>query len=306
MLRGIDGTADLFLADLDRTQSVVEKARRQVSSGLKIERPSDAPDQLVTLLQLRAEIAQNDRIQVNLTQAKSVADTAESALEAAAKLMDTASTLATQGATSLSTAQDRASMAQELQGIQEQLVGLSRSSTLGSFVFSGDRAQEPAYELNLAAPTGVNRLLQAPSTQQTQDADGVPFVASRTAQDIFDHRNPDDSVATDNVFSAVNGLRVALLANDAAGIKASIDSLHAAADSLNVNLGFYGGVQNRISDSLNRASSSEVLQKSALSGIQDADLPAATIAMSLGQVQQQASLAAQAKMPKTSLFDFLA
>jgi len=239
MLRGIDGTADLFLADLDRTQSVVEKARRQVSSGLKIERPSDAPDQLVTLLQLRAAIAQNDRIQVNLTQAKSVADTDESALEAAAKLMDTASTLATQGATSLSTAQDRASMAQELQGIQEQLVGLSRSSTLGSFVFSGDRAQEPAYELNLAAPTGVNRLLQAPSTQQTQDADGVPFVASRTAQDIFDHRNPDDSVATDNVFAAVNGLRVALLANDAAGIKASIDSLHAAADSLNVNLGFY-------------------------------------------------------------------
>ena len=64
--------------------------------------------------------------------------------------------------------------------------------------------------VNLANANGVDRLITAPATRLIQDSNGVVFAVSKTAQDLFDHRNPDDSIAADNVFAAVNNLRVAL------------------------------------------------------------------------------------------------
>jgi flagellar hook-associated protein 3 FlgL len=237
---------------------------------------------------------------------KAEADAADTAVQNAVKLLEHVSSLATQGATSLTDANQRQNLAQEVEAVQEQLVALSRTSVGGRFIFSGDRDQEPAYTLDLSAPTGVDRLFTTAATQQIQDADGTSFTASRTAQDIFDHRNADDTPAADNVFAAVNTLRLALQNNDPDAIKGTIDTLHTVSDSLNAKLSYYGTVQNRISAALDRASKSAVQLKADLSSVQDTDLPAATVAMSQGQVQQEATLAAQAKMPKTSLFDFLA
>ena len=66
MIQNINGSAEQFLADLDRMQATTARAERQISSGLKVENPSDAPDQIREILQLRAEIQQHQQIQANL------------------------------------------------------------------------------------------------------------------------------------------------------------------------------------------------------------------------------------------------
>jgi flagellar hook-associated protein 3 FlgL len=287
-------------------QAQIDTASRQLSSGLKISQPSDAPDELSNLLRIRADLAKSTEIGKNLAQVKTQTDTAESSLETATQLLDRAAVLATQGSNTSQTAADRADSAQEVQGILAQLVGLSQTTVQGQFVFSGDQDQTPSYSLNLANANGVDRLTTPTSTRLAEDASGVTFPVAHTAQDIFDHRNPDDSLASDNVFAAVNSLRVSLLANDQPGIAAALSSLHQAGDYLSTQLSFYGSVQSRVQTATDFASKQQTQLQTNLSQVQDADAAQAALQLTQSSTQLNAALSAEAKLPRTSLFDYLA
>ena len=69
---------------------------------------------------------------------------------------------------------------------------------------------------------------------------------------------------------------------------------------------FYGAVQNRVDSAVDLSATLETQLKTELSGIQDADLTAAITDLNQASTQQQATLAAEKEMPRTSLFDFLA
>jgi flagellar hook-associated protein 3 FlgL len=305
MIQSLNPSAELFLANVDRIQSQINQAESEVSSGLKILRPSDAPNQLEGLMRLRADLARNTQVSTNLSEVKAETDTAEQSLSTATQLLDTVTSLGTQGANFTQTASSRQAMALQVQGILEQLVGLSNTTVQGRFVFSGDQDQSPSYDLNLANPNGVDRLLTTQATRQVTDASGVSFTVGLTAQNIFDHRNPDDTLAPDNVFAAVNSLRVALQSNDQAGITAALTSLSTAATYLNSQLSFYGSVQNRIQSAQSFAGQQNVQLQSALSQTQDADVTQAAVTLTQSQTQLQAAFSAQAARPRTSLFDFL-
>ncbi len=220
--------------------------------------------------------------------------------------MERVTSLASQGVNSTETASQRASIATEVTGILNQLVGLSQTSVQGRFVFSGDQDQSPQYQINLSNANGVDRLMTATATRQVQDASGVGFTLGQTAQNIFDHRNSDDSLAPDNVFAAVNSLRVALTNNDQAGIATALNSLHTASDYLGTQLAFYGSVQSRIADATDFSSKQQTQLQIDLSGVQDADVTQAALQLAQSTTQLQTALSAEAKIPRTSLFDFLA
>jgi len=93
---------------------------------------------------------------------------------------------------------------------------------------------------------GVVQVSTAQATRQIQDSLGSSFVVDRTAQQIFDDQNPPGTPAADNVFVAVNQLRVALEANDTTGLQNAEGALTQAGDYLNQQLGFYGAAQNRV------------------------------------------------------------
>src|SRR5229473_1186248 len=113
MITSLDPASELFLADTSRIQQTIADANRQVSSGKRISAASDAPDQVGSLLQLRAGEQHNRQIQSNLALARTNADSADSALSGAIKLMDSALTLANQGTNFTMDAASRQSLAQQ-------------------------------------------------------------------------------------------------------------------------------------------------------------------------------------------------
>jgi flagellar hook-associated protein 3 FlgL len=306
MIPTVSPSAQLFLADISNVQSQINTAERQVSSGLKISQPSDSPEQMEMLMQIRADLDRNTQVTNNLSVVKSETDPAEKALETATQLMDRATSLAAAGANSTETATSRAAMAQEVTSLLQQMVGLSQTQVLGRYVFSGDQASLASYQIDLAAPNGVDRLITPTATRQIVDASGVSFTVAHTAQDIFDHRNPDDSLAPDNVFAALNSLIVSLQNNDQAGITNATNTLHTASDYLNSQLSFYGSVQNRIQDAQTYSSNYQVQLQTNLSNVQDADITQAALQLSQSTTQMDAAMSAEAKIPRSSLFDFLA
>jgi flagellar hook-associated protein 3 FlgL len=305
MISNLSPSNEAFMANMDRVQRTVSDAILQTSSGKRVNVASDAPDEIDAILQLRTDEVHNSQIQSNLGVAQAEANAADTALTSATQLMDRATVLAAQGANFTVDATGRQSIAAEVQSLQEQMTALGNTTVQGRYIFGGDQDSTPPYAVDLTAANGVSRLTSSPATRQVENSTGGSFAVSQSAQDIFDSRNPDDTLASDNVFAALNNLRLGLLANDPAQITAAGASVQLASTHLNTAQAFYGTVESRITDATNYSASYDVQIKTELSQKQDADITAAALAITQGNTQIQAAFTMQAKMPHTTLFDFM-
>lgn len=305
MIRNLDPAAERFLVALERIQRTMDRASRQISSGLRVSAPSDAPDEIGDILKLLASLDRSEQLRTNLARAQSEIRTAQDALENAIKLVERARVLGSQGANSYQTAETRRILAGEIQGLFEELVTASQAMINGRYVFSGDRDDVPVYELDLSAPNGVARQFTPQATRQIRHPSGTAFSVSKTAQEIFDSRNPDDTPAPENVFAAVNNLRLALENNDQTGIEDALASLRLAGDHLNIQLSFYGLAQRKVESAVDFAKRLELQLKTELGHRRDADLTEAALELQRARTHQDAAYAGRSATPPRSLFDYL-
>src|SRR5580692_1041154 len=103
MISSLDPSDQIFLVGVNQIQQRISAANQQLTSGLKIQVASDAPDQIDNLLQLRADQSQNSQIASNLSLELTNAQGADGALSSAIQLMDSAASIASQGANSSQT-----------------------------------------------------------------------------------------------------------------------------------------------------------------------------------------------------------
>jgi flagellar hook-associated protein 3 FlgL len=305
MITGINPEGQNFINALTGIQAQLNTAQAQIASGLSVNQPSDAPDELSPILQLHAQISQNQTLQTNMNGSLTTINAAESALSNAVTLLQNASSIATQGTGLSQTADTRNTLAQNVQGLLQQMVADANTTVDGNYVFSGDQNQTQLYQLDPTSATGVDRLAIATNTNLVQLPGGVQISASLTANTIFDDRNPDDSVAPDNVFSALNGLITALQNNDTNGITASIASLQTASVYMNDQLAFYGTAQSQINAGLTSAQNDSVQLQTQLGNLQNANEATVITQLTQAQTQMQEALDAQARMPTTTLFNVL-
>src|ERR1044071_8911803 len=99
----LDPSSQHFLNLLDRIQARMSNAQKQISSGVRVNTPADAPDQISVLLQLHADIQLNSDLHTTLGRAKTEVDTGEQALSGAVDLMQQASVIASQATSPLQT-----------------------------------------------------------------------------------------------------------------------------------------------------------------------------------------------------------
>lgn len=306
MLTTLDPQAALFLANVARVQQRIAEANNQVSSGSRINVASDAPDQIGILLQLRANLQRNTQITSNLTLAQADANSADNALSSSIQLMDSAVSLAAQGATATMDATGRASIAQQIQAIQQQMVANSQTSVQGRYIFSGDHAGSPSYTWDATAANPAVKVLTPQATRLVEDPAGGSFTASKAAQEIFDHQDSaTNAPAADNVFNALNTLRLALQNNDTAGITNSMTLLKTASDHLNTMESYYGNVQNRIQNASQYASQYDVQLRTQISQTADTDVTSAALELTQANTQLQAAFQMRSQMPHTSLFTYM-
>jgi flagellar hook-associated protein 3 FlgL len=306
MISSLDGSSQLFLANVNQVQDHLAKVNREITSGKKINQASDAPDQVESLLQLRADEQHNQQIQSNLALAQTSAQSADDALAAAIQLMDRAVTLAAQGATSTTDTAGRQSLAQVVQALQSQMVAYSQTTVQGRYIFSGDSPQTAVYSYDSTGTNGVDQLATVSGTLLVEHPAGGSFLAAKTATEIFDQRNSDGTVAAGNVFAALSSLQTALANDDPASVTQAMDSLKAASEHLNSMQAFYGAVETRIQDAQTFAGQHDTQLQTQLSQKEDADVTGDTLDLNQSQIHLQAAFQMQASMPRKSLFDYLA
>ena len=305
MIQSLDPARVSFLADLDVLQQRITNDQIQLSSGFRINTAADSPSQDGDVVQLSSDVARAQQVQTNLQSYLGSVGTAQTTLQSAVSLLESIRSEGAQGASSTVDASTRSTLATQVEQQLSQLVDLSRATFAGNYIFSGDNQTAPQYQLDPTSPTGVDRNFQTQVSTEAQDINGITFVTGLTAQDIFDHRNADDSIASDNVFAAVNNLQQALAANDTTAINSALTALQPAADYLNQQLAFYGDVENRLNSSVTAAQQVQVQWQASLSQVRDADIAAVSTDMTSAETNQQAALAAEGQFPRETLFSFL-
>ena len=307
MFPNISGTTQQYLADLEKNQTQLQQLQAQISSGIAVQQPSDSPTAISAILQTQTAISNNQQIQTNLGSVTAEANTADSALQTAVQALESAISVAAQGAGFTVSAETRTTLAQQIAGIQQTLVGIAQTTVNGRYIFSGDQDNQAPYELDSTQSEGVQQLVTSSATRVIQSVDGTSFAVAKTAQQIFDARNPDSTPAAGNVFAAVQSLLTALTNNDTAGIAAASDSLKSADTYLNDQLAFYGEVENRVQAATSLAQKFQTQQQTELSQLQDTDIPTAATQLTELQNQQQAALEVEANVAQMkNLFSFLA
>jgi flagellar hook-associated protein 3 FlgL len=301
----IDPQSSLFLNTLGRLQDRIDRAQRQLSSGMRVELASDDPAAIVDLLDMRTTLQRDLQIRANLEQEKTEVDTAESVLRQAVELVEEAIALGAKGAGTLATPEQRTQFGDQVANLHERMVALSQTKVNDRYVFSGDSELVAQYAADPLGMGGVLRLHTAAATRRTPEPGGTYLVTGSTAQEIFDARNPDDTAATDNVFVALWSLATELRADNDAGIGAAIDSLKASNTRVNDYLSRYGSTQERLTRAIGISADDEVRDRAEISRLADADLAFAATELSQASLHENAAMAAQAGYRRESLFAYL-
>ncbi len=312
MVQGLSAADERFLIALQKTEDRAAKAEREISSGRRVSAASDAPDVVGPALALRARLEQTLQIQTNLTQIKAETDTAEQALGSAVNTLQQANTLGVQGATETQTPAQRQALAGQVAGFIRQMAALANTQSGGRFLFSGDADQVAAYSVD---DTGnVSAYDGAAATRAATHPNGTTFPVARSGQEIFEA--PGGSA-----FGAMADLKAALengptvpegdpeydsqYKAQTTAITDALDELARASTQINQQLAFYGTVQQNVANATNDAKNIEVNQRTQLSSLTDADITTDALELTQATTQRDAALAARAKLPANSLFDYL-
>ena len=235
-------------------------------------------------------------MQTNLSNASAEVNGADSSLQTVISILQKAQALTSQGANSGATAAQRADLAQQVAGLQSEIIAASQTQINGMFIFSGDQETGPQYQADPTASNGVQQLFSTSATRTITDTSGTAISVALTAQQIFDPRNPDQTPASGNTFTAINDLLTSLRNNDQAGITNAAGELNNANNYVNQQLTFYGEAESRIADATSLAQKFQTQQQADLSQLRDTDQAAAAVALNQEQVQEQASVSVESNI----------
>ncbi|HXE14597.1 MAG TPA: hypothetical protein VN633_20895 [Bryobacteraceae bacterium] len=301
MFNTVSTATNLFLANLSNLEQRLTTSQLQLTSGLRINNVSDAPDQVGQMLQLKADISRNNQIKTNLTTVQAEVNSAESAINTAGLLMDKAVQLASQGNNTTTTVDQRKLLATQVEAIMTQMVNLANTKFENRYIFSGNNDQvQPYAGVDLTQPNGAGTYQGSANNKQVEGSNGSNLTVSLTAAQIFDGGGP-----TTSVFQVLTSLYNDLMTNNTANLSTDSANLSTASGYLSAQQAQYGNFQNQITDALTYQGQLDTQFKAQLSAVQDADPIAAATALTQGETSLQAALQAEAAMPKKSLFDYI-
>jgi flagellar hook-associated protein 3 FlgL len=293
-----------FLNGLSNLQSRELQTQKELSSGYSLSSAADNPAATHALVSLGSSLAAAQTYQSNLGNLQAEAAGADTAIGSAVSLIQNAQSLATQAASSTATASQRQNFALQVQGLQQQLVSLANTNVGGRYIFGGDQDQSAPYQYDASAATGVDTLTAASSTRTIVNPAGQTVYRSLTAGTIFDASSAG-APAAGNAFAALQNLQTALQANDQAGISTALSSLQSASTWLNQQQVVYGSSEQRLAGEQSAVAAQITTIQTNISSLRDANLAQAATDLTQESTSQQAALAAQAGVPRKSLFDYL-
>ena len=174
------------LTNLQFAQAQKARATQQISSGLRVTKPSDSPNDAAGVVRTRTDLRVIEQFKLNLQQVQSELKAVDGALSQAGDVLNRAATLAAQAA---SDAQESAQgspdlISGEIEVIFRHLATIANSTHSGKFVFGGSTDNIAPFVIDPSSPDGV--VYQGDSSsRQVTFPDGRPAQFSLPGNSVF-------------------------------------------------------------------------------------------------------------------------
>ncbi|MFY9561123.1 MAG: flagellar hook-associated protein FlgL [Terriglobales bacterium] len=284
-----------LLAALNQTRQDTQEALLQLSSGRRVNQPSDDPAAAALLLVNHDQAIFNARYLQNLDSIQGQFQTADSTLNSIVLALQRALTLGVQGANGTLSDSDRTAIAGELQGIQDQLISLANTSFQGRQIFAGTLTGAPPFVKDNTVASGV-RYDGNDAVNTIQIGDGYRIAANKPGSQLFVAPGHD-------MFLAMANLIQAMQSNT--GFTAAVTSLHDAFDYVSGQRVFYGNTMNQAEAQSTYLGTARLQLSQQENTLGASDIEAAASRLVNSQNATNATLAAVARISQLSLFDYL-
>ena len=131
------------LYNIQQSQQALSTALQQVSTGLRVNQPSDDPAASANMVLSLASSANVDQYTKNISAVTSQMQTADSALSSVVTSLNTAVTLGTSGASGILSAANKQAIATQVQGVLANVVSQANASYQGAYLFGGSETTGP-------------------------------------------------------------------------------------------------------------------------------------------------------------------
>jgi flagellar hook-associated protein 3 FlgL len=283
-----------LLYDLQNVTSQLSTSEQELSSGYKLNQPSDDPYGASQALQLRANLAANSQYQSNVSDANSWQNVADTALSDIGDSIETARDLVIQGANDTNDASDRSAIVTELTQLIDSIKTDANTQYGNTYIFSGTATNTQPYQL------GSNDAYSGNTASITREIGAGVQVAIN---------QPGTSVIGDSSSGLLATLRTIVSdlqsGNTAALGTTDLNALDTANDTLLNARAQVGALSDRLTTATNRLQQTSLSTTQLLSNVQDADMTQVMVSFSTQQAAYQAALRAGAQIIQPSLMDFL-
>jgi flagellar hook-associated protein 3 FlgL len=281
--------ADNVTAQLFRQREMMAKTQENITTGKRVNRPSDDPVEISSILSYRTTISSLDQYNDNISKAKLHINTVDDVLGMVRDLLRDAKEIAYDTAPNM-----RTEMAEQVAAIRNQVLQMANYEIDGKYIFSGDATRTTPYDNATWTYNGDA------GTKDTIIGENMQISITAGGDSIF---GPDGS----NVFDTLNDLEAALRAVPvvATDITDQVSTLDTAIDRITNIRSRNAGVYQRLEATENHYNYFKVNVQDMLSNAEDADIAEAIINFQVQQTTYESTLASSSRIIQKSLLDFL-
>jgi flagellar hook-associated protein 3 FlgL len=278
---------------LDRQQE--DQAIQELSTGRKVNQPSDNPAAVAGLIINNSQASAVNSYMSNISGLQSSLQMADSTLSSVVTTLSQAISLAVEGANGTMNQTDRNALVEQVNGIQQQILEYANQSFEGNYLFAGTAVTTQPFVADPSSSSGV-KYVGNTGVNNVEIGDGQAVPTSLPGSQLFTAPGSD-------VFQALSDLSTAL--QSGSNIPAAEAELQSAFNNVNAQRAFYGTTLSRLNTATNFLNGENLQLSQEENNLVGADMATAASELTQDETDLQATLDAGGKISQLSLLNYL-
>lgn len=291
-------TASMTLNDLQQSLNRLDTTQQQLSSGKKINQPSDDPYGTSQAMNLNGQLSALNDYTNNITDGNAWTQQATTSLGDIDSMVQRVRELVVQASNGTYTQSDLNASAAEVNQLIDAIKQEANASYNGQYIFSGTSTATAPYQTGSTdtyqGGTGTVDRLIGPNTKISVNTNISSLLGNGQAA--------ADGGLLDTLRTVVSDMQSGNIGAIGGADLKNLDTNFGTLTQMEANV---GAVSNRLTLASTRIQQLQNSDTAALSNVQDADMATVAINFSTEQAAYQAALKAGANIVQSSLLDFL-
>jgi len=282
-----------MLRNLSKSYTSMNKYMDQLTTGKKINRPSDDPVIAMKGMRYRTEVSNVEQFQRNITEMHTWMDTSDETLDETTQILNKLRELTVQSANETYDAEQRKAIKKEVDQLKLQLVEVANTKVNNKYIFNGTQTTEKPITVEDDGSLTFN----------TSDFNPVMLEVTSGTQ-LQANVNPEN-VFSEELFQSVSDLSTALETDNTAALDSLIGEIDGHINNTVGERADLGARMNRVELIESRLEGQRITARDMMSQNEDADIAEVIMNLTSQEAIHRAALSAGSRVIQPTLLDFL-